>query len=152
MQRAAVGEVKCQCGERQPRSRDMDDPAPPAAAPPQARGEGALSPLSGSYLLIVVAEPHVEQHKDTILSRISKGRFAGVPFIFQKSLSSVCSVLLLPVLRGPAGNSAAPNQCRLPREVLTRPHPWPHQLIVAGSLTLVISPVTPHTGTNLTDT
>ena len=51
----------------------MNDPPPPAA--PQARGEGALSPLSGSYLLIVVAQPHVEQHKDTILSRISKGKF-----------------------------------------------------------------------------
>lgn len=50
----------------------MADPPPPAA--PQARGEGALSPLSGSYLLIVVAEPHVDQHKDTILSRISKGK------------------------------------------------------------------------------
>lgn len=51
----------------------MADPPPPAA--PQVRGEGALSPLSGSYLLIVVAEPKTDQHKDVILNRISKGKF-----------------------------------------------------------------------------
>lgn len=85
----------------------MNDPPPPAA--PQARGEGALSPLSGSYLLIVVAEPHVEQHKDTILSRISKGKFL---------LVTVCEGQLA-WLAGGGGASwcrAAPNQCRLPRE------------------------------------
>ena len=59
--------VWCEAEQRQ----DMADP-PPAA--PQARGEGALSPLSGSYLLIVVAEPKTAQHKDVILNRISKGK------------------------------------------------------------------------------
>lgn len=70
--RASRGDTGSQCGVRQSRSRDMADPPPSA---PQARGEGALSPLSGSYLLIVVAEPKTEQHKDVILNRISKGKF-----------------------------------------------------------------------------
>ena len=56
----------------------MAEPLPPAAGPPQAmvstRGEGALSPLSGSYLLIVIAEPQTEQHKDIILSKVAKGK------------------------------------------------------------------------------
>lgn len=71
--RASGGGTGSQCGVRQSRSRDMADPPPPAA--PQVRGEGALSPLSGSYLLIVVAEPKTDQHKDVILNRISKGKF-----------------------------------------------------------------------------
>ncbi|XP_047740804.1 microtubule-associated protein futsch [Hyalella azteca] len=48
-------------------------PTPPAAATAAARGEGALSPLSGCYLLIVVSDPQSNRHKDTILSKITKG-------------------------------------------------------------------------------
>ena len=33
------------------------------------------SPLSGGYLLIILAEPHNEQHKDLILKRLAKGQF-----------------------------------------------------------------------------
>lgn len=32
------------------------------------------SPLTGCYLLIVVGEPHTEEHKDIILQRIAKGK------------------------------------------------------------------------------
>lgn len=31
------------------------------------------SPLTGCYLLIVIAEPHSDDHKDIILQRIAKG-------------------------------------------------------------------------------
>lgn len=31
------------------------------------------SPLTGCYLLIVIGEPHVQEHKDIILHRIAKG-------------------------------------------------------------------------------
>lgn len=117
----------------------MNDPPPPAA--PQARGEGALSPLSGSYLLIVVAQPHVEQHKDTILSRISKGKLN----------MSVCEGVC--VLRAswygswgwgaPAGAGPRPINavCHVRRR---RRHPGRHQLIAAAllSLTLLLSPIT----------
>ena len=34
------------------------------------------SPLSGGYLLIVLAEPHNEQHKDLILKRLAEGQFS----------------------------------------------------------------------------
>lgn len=104
----------------------MNDPPPPAA--PQARGEGALSPLSGSYLLIVVAEPHVEQHKDTILSRISKGKF---------HLVTVCeSQLAWPAGGGgPAGAGPRPINavCHVRRR---RRRPGKHQLIASASLCL----------------
>lgn len=33
----------------------------------------APSPLTGCYLLIVVGEPHSQEHKDIILRRIAKG-------------------------------------------------------------------------------
>jgi hypothetical protein len=32
------------------------------------------SPLSGCYLLIVIGEPHSQEHKEIILQRIAKGR------------------------------------------------------------------------------
>lgn len=34
---------------------------------------GESSPLSGGYLLIVLAEPHSEQHKEILLQRLAKG-------------------------------------------------------------------------------
>lgn len=58
----------------------MADPPPeeppPASSPPLpvTRGEGALSPLSGCYLLVVVSDPQSVTHKDTILSKITKGK------------------------------------------------------------------------------
>lgn len=40
-------------------------------------GEGGPpppSPLTGCYLLIVVGEPHTQEHKDIILQRVAKGK------------------------------------------------------------------------------
>ena len=70
---------RSQYGVRACRVMIMAEPLPPATGPPQAmattaRGEGALSPLSGSYLLIVVSEPQTDQHKDIILSKVAKGK------------------------------------------------------------------------------
>jgi len=52
--------------------------APPAASGPEAAPPGpppAPSPLSGGYLLIVLGEPHCEEHKEIILQRLAKGEF-----------------------------------------------------------------------------
>ena len=38
----------------------------------------AISPLSGGYLLIVLTEPHSEQHKQVLLERLAKGQFVVV--------------------------------------------------------------------------
>ena len=34
----------------------------------------AASPLSGGYLLVVLAEPNGEQHKQALLQRLAKGK------------------------------------------------------------------------------
>ncbi|CAG7834124.1 unnamed protein product, partial [Allacma fusca] len=34
--------------------------------------KGSLSPLTGSYLLIVLAEPHSEEDREIILQRLNK--------------------------------------------------------------------------------
>lgn len=34
------------------------------------------SPLTGCYLLIVIGEPHSQEHKNIILQRIAKGKIA----------------------------------------------------------------------------
>lgn len=36
-------------------------------------GVGPPSPLTGCYLLIILGEPHSEEHKDIILQRLVKG-------------------------------------------------------------------------------
>lgn len=36
-------------------------------------GMGPPSPLTGCYLLIVLGEPHSDEHKDVILQRLIKG-------------------------------------------------------------------------------
>jgi hypothetical protein len=36
--------------------------------------KGALSPLTGSYLLIVLAEPHSDEDRDIIIKRLNKGK------------------------------------------------------------------------------
>lgn len=33
------------------------------------------SPLTGCYLLIIVGEPHSQEHKDVILQRLVKGNY-----------------------------------------------------------------------------
>ncbi len=40
---------------------------------PVAEGGGVLSPLSGAYLLIILAEPMSEQHKDKMLQKLRQG-------------------------------------------------------------------------------
>lgn len=36
-------------------------------------GMGPPSPLTGCYLLIILGEPHSQEHKDIILQRLLKG-------------------------------------------------------------------------------
>lgn len=55
-----------------------DDEGAPQSLPegcglPVAEGGGVLSPLSGAYLLIVLAEPISEQHKDKMLQKLRQG-------------------------------------------------------------------------------
>uniref|UniRef100_A0A182PJ43 Uncharacterized protein n=1 Tax=Anopheles epiroticus TaxID=199890 RepID=A0A182PJ43_9DIPT len=40
--------------------------------PPSIIGVGPPSPLTGCYLLIVIGEPHSQDHKDIILQRLIK--------------------------------------------------------------------------------
>ncbi|KFB43678.1 hypothetical protein ZHAS_00011406 [Anopheles sinensis] len=42
--------------------------------PPSILGVGPPSPLTGCYLLIIIGEPHSQDHKDIILQRLVKGR------------------------------------------------------------------------------
>ena len=42
------------------------------AAEPAA--EVISSPLSGGYLLIILAEPHSQEHKQILLQRLAKGK------------------------------------------------------------------------------
>lgn len=37
-------------------------------------GMGPPSPLTGCYLLIILGEPHSQEHKDIILQRLIKGK------------------------------------------------------------------------------
>lgn len=41
---------------------------------PVAEGGGVLSPLSGAYLLIVLAEPISEKHKVKMLQKLRQGK------------------------------------------------------------------------------
>ncbi len=43
---------------------------------PVAEGGGALSPLSGAYLLIVLAEPISEKHKVKMVQKLRQGKKA----------------------------------------------------------------------------
>lgn len=36
--------------------------------------KGTMSPLTGSYLLILLAEPHSEEDRQTILQRLTQGK------------------------------------------------------------------------------
>ena len=61
---------------------EMDGPdEQPEGAPaldgcglPVAEGGGALSPLSGAYLLIVLAEPISEKHKVKMMQKLKQGK------------------------------------------------------------------------------
>ena len=41
--------------------------------PSSLLGMGPPSPLTGSYLLIILGEPHSQEHKDIILKKLLKG-------------------------------------------------------------------------------
>lgn len=82
-------------------SDPVESSAPPATAESEASGaasetlltpgqesmdtldKGALSPLTGSYLLIVLGEPHSEEDREIIIKRLTKGKqpFNGVAVI-----------------------------------------------------------------------
>ena len=73
------------------------DPAPPEVASsevnlPVGEGGGALSPLSGAYLLVVLSEPMSESHKKSMIQKLRQGK---IILSYYKSLSTrfVCKVL-----------------------------------------------------------
>lgn len=43
--------------------------------PTSITGIGPPSPLTGCYLLIIIGEPHSDEHKDIILQRLIKGEW-----------------------------------------------------------------------------
>lgn len=45
------------------------------------------SPLTGSYLLIILGEPHSSEHKDIILQRLLKGNFPLVMTSFFENIT-----------------------------------------------------------------
>jgi len=59
-------------------------PLPEGCGLPVAEGGGVLSPLSGAYLLIVLAEPISEKHKEKMLQKLRQGR---VTFTFYVNLN-----------------------------------------------------------------
>ena len=73
------------------------DPAPPEVASsevnlPVGEGGGALSPLSGAYLLVVLSEPMSESHKKSMIQKLRQGK---IILSYYKSLSTrfVCKVM-----------------------------------------------------------
>ncbi|KAF7269182.1 hypothetical protein GWI33_017758 [Rhynchophorus ferrugineus] len=46
------------------------------------------SPLTGCYLLVVVGEPHSQEHKDIILQRIAKDSSVAPPPVHYHRLST----------------------------------------------------------------
>ena len=72
------------------------DPAPPEVASsevnlPVGEGGGALSPLSGAYLLVVLSEPMSESHKKSMIQKLRQGKIIlsyHIPL-----LRSVCTVM-----------------------------------------------------------
>ena len=59
---------------------------------PVGEGGGALSPLSGAYLLVVLSEPMSESHKKSMVQKLRQGK---IILSYYKSLSTrfVCKVL-----------------------------------------------------------
>jgi hypothetical protein len=55
----------------------------------------AFSPLSGGYLLIVLSEPHSEQHKQVLLEHLAKGQFQSFSLLLFNILALNFTYLLL---------------------------------------------------------
>ena len=58
---------------------EADPAAPPEGALSEANlpvgeGGGALSPLSGAYLLVVLSEPMSESHKKSMVQKLRQGK------------------------------------------------------------------------------
>lgn len=72
-----LGKEKCDPGDVDKSTVLMSD-SPPMGTPvikssTMAGPHPPPSPLSGCYLLVVLAEPYTAQHKDLILNRLAKG-------------------------------------------------------------------------------
>lgn len=52
----------------------LADPMTDGGGPSSLIGMGPPSPLTGCYLLIILGEPHSDEHKDVILQRLIKGK------------------------------------------------------------------------------
>lgn len=57
----------------------LADPMMDGGGPSSLIGMGPPSPLTGCYLLIVLGEPHSDEHKDVILQRLIKGKREQTP-------------------------------------------------------------------------
>ena len=73
------------------------DPAPPEVASsevnlPVGEGGGALSPLSGAYLLVVLSEPMSESHKKSMIQKLRQGKII-LSYHIIALLRSVCIVM-----------------------------------------------------------
>lgn len=64
----AVGE-----GGRSDADLALADPMTDGGGPSSLIGMGPPSPLTGCYLLIILGEPHSDEHKDVILQSLLKG-------------------------------------------------------------------------------
>lgn len=51
----------------------LADPMTDGGGPSSLIGMGPPSPLTGCYLLIIMGEPHSDEHKEVILQRLIKG-------------------------------------------------------------------------------
>lgn len=75
---------------------------------------GPPSPLTGCYLLIVLGEPHSEEHKDNILQHLLKGEceafFFKSIFIFRETKLQIWSHLVESQLSKPQFLITVPNQ------------------------------------------
>ena len=61
---------------------------------PVGEGGGALSPLSGAYLLVVLSEPMSESHKKSMVQKLRQGKKEKKSFNFY-TLMEYWQVLML---------------------------------------------------------
>ncbi|XP_055539299.1 microtubule-associated protein futsch [Wyeomyia smithii] len=71
--------------------------------PPSIVGVGPPSPLTGCYLLIVIGEPHSQDHKDIILQRLIKGFLSWDVSDCHVDLEEELNTITLQALEGEEG-------------------------------------------------
>ncbi|XP_058061145.1 microtubule-associated protein futsch [Anopheles bellator] len=71
--------------------------------PPSILGVGPPSPLTGCYLLIIIGEPHSQDHKDIILQRLIKGFLSWNVGDFHVDLEEELHTITLQALEGDEG-------------------------------------------------